>query len=170
MEQVGLSSSGAACTASIFAGIAWSRASSFYEKLLPFAWPRRLLAQGITLFLVVIAWVFFRAADIHSAFRMLESMFGLGAGCEVTYGVSNPLLLVIATGVIALLAPNVIDIFAGFQPALALDRQNPRRLLSLLDRVRWRASPGWGLATGTVAGVGVVAILGWQPEFLYFQF
>lgn len=146
------------------------RATGLYEKLVPFALPRRIVAQAVTLFLVVIAWVFFRAADIHSAFRMLESMFGLGAGAEVAFGVAKPLLLVIATGALALLAPNVIDLFAPYQPVLALDRPNARRLPPLLDRLRWRATTGWGLATGTVATAGVIAILGWQSEFLYFQF
>jgi alginate O-acetyltransferase complex protein AlgI len=146
------------------------RDSGLYEKVLPFAWPRRILAQAVTLFLVVIAWVFFRAADVHAAFSMLESMFGMGAGADVAFGISKPLVLVIATGAIALLAPNVIDLFARFQPVLAFDRLNPRRMPPLLDRLKWRASPSWGFATGTVAVTGVIAILGWQSEFLYFQF
>jgi hypothetical protein len=79
-------------------------------------------------------------------------------------------VLIVATGAIALLAPNVIDLFGRFQPVLALDRPNARRLPPLLDRLRWRVSAGWGVATGTVAVAGVIAILGWQSEFLYFQF
>jgi D-alanyl-lipoteichoic acid acyltransferase DltB (MBOAT superfamily) len=143
--------------------------SGLYEKLLPFAWPRQILSQAATLLLVVIAWVFFRAADLGSALRMLESMFGAG-GIDAAFGVSKPLALILATGAIALLAPNVIDLFARFNPVLALDRPNPRRNLPLLNRLHWTASAGWGLATGSVAVAGVVAILGWQAEFLYFQF
>jgi alginate O-acetyltransferase complex protein AlgI len=147
------------------------RASGLYERLLPFAWPRRLLAQAVTLFLVVIAWVFFRAADLDDAVRMLQSMSGVGAaGGEVSFGISEPLVLILAAGAVALLAPNVIDLFARFSPVLALERPNPRRLPPLLDRLRWRVAPGWGLATGSVAACGVLAILGWQSEFLYFQF
>jgi len=79
-------------------------------------------------------------------------------------------LLIVAAGAIALLAPNVIDMFADFRPVLENARANPRRGLPLLDRLRWRATPAWGLATGALAAFAVLAILGWQSEFLYFQF
>jgi alginate O-acetyltransferase complex protein AlgI len=148
------------------------RSSGLYEKMVPFAWPRRILAQAVTLFLIVIAWVFFRAADTDAAFLMLQSMFGAASpsGIEVAFGIGDPLPLIIATAVLALLAPNVIDLFARFDPVLEIDRPNPRRAVPLLGRLHWRASPGWGLATGAVAAFAVLAILGWQSEFLYFQF
>jgi D-alanyl-lipoteichoic acid acyltransferase DltB (MBOAT superfamily) len=147
------------------------RASGLYERLVPFAWPRRIIAQTTTLFLIVIAWVFFRALDFHAAILMLESMFGAGgAGAEVAFGISKPVVLVAAASAVALFAPNVIDIFAPYHPVLDNDRPNARRVLPPLDRIRWRAGLGWGLVTGAVASCAVVAILGWQSEFLYFQF
>jgi D-alanyl-lipoteichoic acid acyltransferase DltB (MBOAT superfamily) len=148
------------------------RATGLYERLLPFALPRRLVAQSVTLFLVVIAWVFFRAADLQAALTMLGSMFGLvgGAPVEPTFGIDAPLELVLAAGALALLAPNVIELFAGEHAVLALDRANPVRTPKPLDRLAWGPGLGWGLFLGTVASVAVLAILGWQSEFLYFQF
>jgi D-alanyl-lipoteichoic acid acyltransferase DltB (MBOAT superfamily) len=149
------------------------RTSGLYERLLPFALPRRIFAQAFTLFLIVIAWVFFRAADLTAAALMLRSMFGAGdaGAAPAAFGVDNPVELIAAGAVLALFAPNVIDIFARFGPALKVDRPNERRTAQrLLGRLQWRPTAGWGLATGTLAAVGALAILGWHAEFLYFQF
>jgi hypothetical protein len=121
----------------------------------------------------VIAWVFFRAADLTAAALMLRSMFGAGdaGAAPAAFGVDNPVELIAAGAVLALFAPNVIDIFARFGPALKVDRPNERRTAQrLLARLQWRPTAGWGLATGTLAAVGALAILGWHSEFLYFQF
>ena len=147
------------------------RASGLYEKLVPYYWPRRILAQAITLFLIVIAWVFFRAADFQAAALMLKSMFGMaGAHSHIKFGISKAVVLVITAAVVALFAPNVIDIFAPYRPVLDNERQNARRVLPPLNRIRWSAGLGWGLLTGAIASCATLAILGWQSEFLYFQF
>jgi D-alanyl-lipoteichoic acid acyltransferase DltB (MBOAT superfamily) len=147
------------------------RISGLYEKLLPFAWPRRIVAQALTLFLVVIAWVFFRAADLDSAVHMLQSMFGAGGAASAVFGIDQPVALIVAASIVAVFAPNVIDIFALIGPVLEIDRPNARRTAALLlGWLRWRPTPGWGLATGTIAAIGALAILGWRSEFLYFQF
>jgi hypothetical protein len=147
--------------------------SGLYERLLPFALPRRILAQAFTLFLVVIAWVFFRAANLEAAILMLQSMFNAAGTVPVAaaFGVDNAVALIAGAAAIALFAPNVIDIFARFHPVLALDRPNERQTPQfLLARLKWRPSAAWGLATGTLAACGALAILGWRSEFLYFQF
>jgi len=147
------------------------RATGFYEKLVPYYWPRRILAQATTLFLIVIAWVFFRAVDFQAAVLMLKSMFGMaGAQADIKFGISKAVVLVITAGVVALFAPNVIDIFVPYHPVLDNERKNARRLLPPLDRIRWSAGLGWGLLTGAIASCATLAILGWQSEFLYFQF
>lgn len=147
-------------------------ASGMFERLLPVPFFRHLIGQATTLFLVIVAWVFFRAADFPSAWSVLGSMFGLTseAAGEVSFGVGQPILLIGITACIALFAPNVIDIFADQDPVLEIDRHNERRLPPLLRRLRWNAGPAWGVAAGALASLGVVAILGWQSEFLYFQF
>jgi hypothetical protein len=148
------------------------RASGIYERLLPFAGPRRILAQALTLFLVVIAWVFFRAVNLDAALVMLGSLFGApgAAAMEPAFGIEAPLALILAAAAIALFAPNVIELFHADRPVLALDRANAIRTPPLLNRLAWRPSPAWGLWLGAIASVATLAILGWQSEFLYFQF
>jgi D-alanyl-lipoteichoic acid acyltransferase DltB (MBOAT superfamily) len=148
------------------------RRSGAYERLVPFALPRRLIAQTVTLLLVVVAWVFFRATGFAAAGSMLAAMFGLHSAADagVAFEIDRPWLLVLAAGAVALLAPNVIDMFAAWQPVLAVERANQRRLLPGIRHVQWKPTLAWGLAVGAWMSLGALAILGWQSEFLYFQF
>jgi D-alanyl-lipoteichoic acid acyltransferase DltB (MBOAT superfamily) len=147
------------------------RQSGLFARILPLELPRRLIGQAVTLLLVVIAWVFFRATDFASAWHMLTGMFSGGRDAvEVAFGVDKPWPVVIAAAVLALFAPNVIDLFAPFHPVLEVDRPNPRRLLFPLGRLQWKPGLAWGLVAGAWLSLGALAILGWQSEFLYFQF
>jgi len=147
------------------------RQSGLFERILPVAFLRSLIGQAVTLFLVVIAWVFFRATDFAAASAMLTGIFSGGADpVEVVFGVDRPWALVIAAGLLALVAPNVIDLFAPWHPVLEVGRPNPRRLLFRLARLQWKPGVAWGLIAGVWLSLGLLAILGWQSEFLYFQF
>jgi D-alanyl-lipoteichoic acid acyltransferase DltB (MBOAT superfamily) len=147
------------------------RQSGLFARILPVAMLRALVGQAVTLLLVVIAWVFFRATDFPAAWAMLTGMFSGGAGiADVAFGIDRPWTLVIAAGAVALLAPNVIDLFAPWHPVLEVDRPNPRRLPFALGRLQWKPGLVWGLIAGAWLSLGVLAILGWQSEFLYFQF
>jgi hypothetical protein len=77
--------------------------------------------------------------------------------------------LIVATGLIAVLMPNVVDIFRRYRPAL-LPAIELRRIHAVLRLLQWRPRPWVGIGIGAVAACGLVAILGWQSEFLYFQF
>jgi D-alanyl-lipoteichoic acid acyltransferase DltB (MBOAT superfamily) len=146
--------------------------SGGFERLIPAPALRQAVGQCITLLLVVIAWVFFRAANFGAAGTMLAGMFGLGAGAQsdIAFGVDRPWILVLVTGAVALFAPNVIDMFAAWRPVLVVERPNPRRVPFPLGRIGWRPTLVWGLIVGGWLSLGTLAILGWQSEFLYFQF
>jgi hypothetical protein len=120
---------------------------------------------------VVVAWVFFRAADLPTALAILRSMAGLQAEAPGAFEdlVHGGLPLLIGTGLIAVLMPNVVDIFRRYRPAL-LPAMPLRRLPVGLRALQWRPRPWMGVAVGALAGCGLIAILGWQSEFLYFQF
>ncbi|MGH6926895.1 MAG: hypothetical protein ACREEV_01160, partial [Dongiaceae bacterium] len=132
---------------------------------------RRIAGWLVTMVAVAIAWVFFRAADLPTALAMLQSMAGLqqqapGAFDDV---VSDGLPLIIGTALIAFLMPNVVDIFRRYRPVLSPGIAL-RRLNVGLRMVQWRPRSWVGVGVGALAGCGLIAILGWQSEFLYFQF
>ena len=132
---------------------------------------RQLLGWLITMLAVVVAWVFFRAADLPTALAIVKSMAGLQADAPGTFEdhVHAGLPLLAATGAIAALMPNVVDIFRRYRPAL-LPAMTLRPMTFGLRALQWRPRPLMGIAMGAIAACGLIAILGWRSEFLYFQF
>lgn len=145
------------------------------------------LSVLLTFLSVVVAWVFFRATDLHSATVLLSAMFG-GNGFELpdhwqpkwgalgdwlaTHGASfTPQHGLLPGGAINWIwicllvvwfAPNTQQIMASFKPALEPVATPARRLL-------WRPSLSaalllWGL------GFAAIINLNRQSAFLYFQF
>jgi alginate O-acetyltransferase complex protein AlgI len=140
----------------------------------------RAAAWALTFLFVVVAWVFFRAADFGQAASMLRSM---ALAVPEARSLSAPLLktapldgwpLLLIAGAIAFLAPNTMQLFRRYRPALiekVVDRSLPTSGgETLLRRLAWRPTLGWSLATGLMFGLSVAAVFGWRSEFLYFQF
>ena len=131
------------------------------------------LAVLLTFLAVLVGWVFFRAHDFPSAWRMLGSM----AGTDGFTGMPDKANRVIASVqplwvALALLAcwtlPNTQEIFARYKPAL------PVRGAPYPARIRrrwwqWRPTPFFA-----ALGVGLIIVTGLQfdkvSEFIYFQF
>jgi D-alanyl-lipoteichoic acid acyltransferase DltB (MBOAT superfamily) len=132
---------------------------------------RGLLGWLLTMLSVTVAWVFFRAADLPTALSILESMGGLQRQAPGAFDdlVSDGLPLLAGTALIAFLMPNVVDIFRRYRPAL-LPAMRLRPIHAGLRALQWRPQPWIGVGVGALAGCGLIAILGWQSEFLYFQF
>src|SRR5262249_49144905 len=126
----------------------------------------------ITMLAVVVAWVFFRAADLPTALAILRSMAGLQPGAPGAFEdlVHDGLPLILGAAAIAVLMPNVVDIFRRYRPALLPAGMALRHLPAMLRALQWRPQPWMGVAVGAIAGCGLIAILGWRSEFLYFQF
>jgi alginate O-acetyltransferase complex protein AlgI len=136
------------------------------------------LSWAITLFAVVVAWVFFRAKTMTGAWKMLGSLFGLdGAGTayepagvlrlmDLPILVGPELLLLVGVGAvalafaIALFLPNVSQIF-GYREY----RRSPEKY----RLVRWHPNAAWALFTAMALSSSLFGM--WQRlEFLYFQF
>src|SRR6516165_6905719 len=136
------------------------------------------LSWAITLFAVIIAWVFFRAKTMTGAWNMLGSLFGFeGAGTayepagvlrmmNLPILVGPELLLLIGSGAvalafaIALFLPNVSQIF-GYREY----RRSPEKYRF----ARWHPNAAWALFTALALASSLFGM--WQRlEFLYFQF
>lgn len=122
---------------------------------------------GLTFFAVTIAWVFFRAADLPTAFKILLAMIGMGQNA-----VSLPLptvfdsMLLLLLGAIAFLVPNSAQIFSRFS---AYCNRHEIEDLIVFSRVTWRLHWRWAMASGVVLAIGIMAITQ-DSEFLYFDF
>jgi D-alanyl-lipoteichoic acid acyltransferase DltB (MBOAT superfamily) len=142
-----------------------------------FVWPP-FVSWSITFVAVVLAWIFFRAATLGGAWRMLTGLFGLqdGSAAYVSPGVIRvmdlplligaPALLLIGAAVVAfalavaLVSPNV--------PQLYRYREY-RRAPERAGGIHWTVSAGWMLLTACAFTISLFGM--WQRmEFLYFQF
>jgi alginate O-acetyltransferase complex protein AlgI len=121
------------------------------------------LKRVAVFFAVTIAWVFFRADSIATAFAMLGAMSGI-RGFGTTDFVALSWLAVCFIVVWTL--PNTYQIFARFRPTLPVRREiagaEPRLLV-------WRPNAVGAVATGAVFACCVLTINKFSP-FLYFRF
>ncbi len=122
----------------------------------------------VTFAVVVVAWVFFRAPDLATAFDLLRAMFGAGEAASSSFRLSyhrDQLYLTIALLAIALAAPNTQELMRRFEPALG-------PLRATASRLAWRPTLGWLAATcALVAWAIALTPQGDRvSEFLYFQF
>lgn len=143
----------------------WTRLAAGWTWRQGRLWP--WLARGLTLYVVVLGWVLFRAEDLPAAGRLLAVMHHLpGSVVEavpVVAGVSRAYSAgwILAAGVIALFGPGTRRLFGnGAAPEPPATMTHP---------LAWRRSLSWAVATGLVFFVVFVSMT--QPtEFLYFQF
>jgi len=136
----------------------------------------------ITYLAVLIAQIFFRASSLAGAIAMLKAMMALNsvpvmANWRLDFGLEKgfvPLhiLASIYTGsfwaviilfVLVWSAPNILQIFSAYNPALT----EPKTPWS--SPLRWQPNWGWSIALGLVGGIAFLAVTG-TTVFLYFQF
>ena len=150
----------------------------------------RLASGAITFVAVVVAWVFFRAADVRSALHVLKGMAGWnGVSLPVSLaqapgfawvadrgavfeglltnthaGATGAMLAVALLLLVVWLLPNTQQLTRDFDPASA-----PVSAPSLLRALKWRPDLQWAVLGGGMLGLGILA-LNRVSEFLYFQF
>ena len=148
----------------------------------------RLAAWALTFVAVTFAWVFFRAADLPSALRIVAGMAGqagvtlpdaigarlgglahalerLGVGWSLGGGTQfiETWSWVTVAALVAFLAPNTQQIMYRYAPALDHDGT------AAPVRLSWLPAARPALATGLLA-VACLLALSRPSEFLYFQF
>ncbi|HAM41582.1 MAG TPA: membrane-bound O-acyltransferase family protein [Candidatus Omnitrophica bacterium] len=124
------------------------------------------LSRGITFLAVVIAWVFFRAADLRTAWDMLRAMGG-GYGMAWPSSMGVPaLLFTLGLLVISWVAPNTQQLTAYVGPEGAY-RSVARAPMA--RRYRWTPSARWAISIGCTAALCLM-MFSQVSEFIYFQF
>ncbi len=149
----------------------------------------RAFSIGLTLFAVLVAWVFFRSTTFSGATRVLRGMAGmngpgtargpaewltLGAPASLLesigipqtlvydFGVFEQAVLVIALLVVVFSLPNTLEFMARYRPTV-----EPIRARA--SRISWRPTLRWALAITAVLMISVLGMSKVSP-FLYFQF
>jgi alginate O-acetyltransferase complex protein AlgI len=149
----------------------------------------KLVAGAITFLAIVVAWVFFRAADFTAAFAVLRPM-ALANGLALPSALAGFLGSFQALGLhfdglfankifsarLALLTlgfllaavwilPNTQEIFRIVRPAILPDDQS----YALVPRLQWQPTWQWGCVLGLLLGASFIRLGGDSP-FLYFRF
>jgi D-alanyl-lipoteichoic acid acyltransferase DltB (MBOAT superfamily) len=113
----------------------------------------RLLGWWMTVAVVLLGWVLFRAKNLSEALLMYDHLFGLKASRDwglISILADNTALYVLLGLAIILVFPNAKSLAARFRPSL-----------------------GWAACTAALFTLSMVFLLGNeqpQPEFLYFNF
>ncbi len=127
----------------------------------------RVGAWALTFHAVMLAWVFFRAADIETALIILERWVSFAPAGE--HALSGKAWRDIAVaGAVCWLFPNPLHLFAHDDAVMEVERpflHNPR-----LDKVRHALRGTWGGVAFALLLFGVLHQLSEPTEFLYWQF
>jgi len=129
---------------------------------------RRLLGWALTFFCVMLAWVVFRAHDMHSAVEIYKGLFGFNGINPKSFGEFANLNFHKPDFFQPLLVGLIVAFF--LPPTIALERWVPGiQVLAARPRLARAASAGFAVLTVYLLAV-CVSSLGVFSPFLYFQF
>jgi D-alanyl-lipoteichoic acid acyltransferase DltB (MBOAT superfamily) len=133
------------------------------------------VGRTLTFLVVVIAWVFFRAADFTTAGRMLTAMSGWnGLEWTASFRLDSALVLVGILWAAVWLLPNTQQILARFQPALSATPETETGAAlpeaSGVPRwLQWQPTLLWAIV-GALVAVFTITQMSRISEFIYWQF
>ena len=161
---------------------AWRDWHTQRKRGAPSGMAMRLVSALLTLLAIVVAWVFFRAADLHTALSMLSSMVGQYDSTTTTspnelalHATSAPAII---NNTLALAYTGALLLFARFAPNThewvgytgVQDTEPPIDAPQHVHRQRrWRATHQWALWMGVLLALDLAG-LSTISEFIYFQF
>lgn len=159
-----------------------------------------IVARILTLTAVIVAWVFFRAENVHDGFRIVTAMFGgngisLFPGMVEKIGLQESLLtaygfvfngpfsnglvnwywgggIIIVLLLFVLLAPNTYQVMRKYNPAFIIYQGQLESTGRDNTNLSWKFNTGYALLTGVLLACSLIVIGAKQEisEFLYFQF
>lgn len=156
---------------------------------------RLALPMGVfvTFILVTIAWVFFRAANMETAFVVLKGMFGqngltiplkyvagfpqlqaelMEAGVKIIrklpyYKAESQVAWLVLGFFICWVLPNTMQWMASYKPVINSREMTGKMSLAFL---RWRPTAFWAIIVTLIAVISFIGISAHNSPFLYFQF
>jgi D-alanyl-lipoteichoic acid acyltransferase DltB (MBOAT superfamily) len=129
---------------------------------------QRAAGQAITFFVVVVAWIFFRAPSVNAAIIMLKAMFvyqpSVGVAPTV-FRLDGPYpLFLVALLLIIWAFPNT-QVIMNYRPGQSIDDGAASARAAPI----WQPNSWWAAATIALFAIGVWCISD-ASEFIYFQF
>ena len=124
---------------------------------------RGFFNRGLTFLAILVAWCFFRAADVPSALNLLAGMAGGNGFSPVTADPFGLCMLGIAAG-IAFFLPNTNEMILHLESRFA----NKPASFSLVN-TQWSSSIRWGVATGVLLALCLLS-MDKPQDFIYAQF
>lgn len=128
----------------------------------------RLIYAALTFLAVVVAWVFFRAANVETALSILASMAGMQDSATTIGPVDADMALLTASGLLLLawLAPNSYQLTGYVGPEGSYGNG---QIVQPARFGNWRMSTGWAVLAGLLLALDL-SNLSKVSEFIYFQF
>jgi len=121
-------------------------------------------SRVLTFVAVMVAWVFFRASDMASAFAVLAGMVGRNGISMITALDLQAYGILIFSAVIAFWMPNTNELFQS------ADNRETKKVSSFsIFHVNWSPNLRWGLAVGFIFALCVLSIYK-AKDFIYAQF
>jgi alginate O-acetyltransferase complex protein AlgI len=118
----------------------------------------------ITFIAVMIAWCFFRAPDVASAFKVLAGMVGQNGISSVTEVDFLGYTMLFISSFIAFYMPNTNELFLFSEKGQEIKLTSPSILA-----VKWSPNVFWGVATGCIFALCILCIER-TSDFIYAQF
>jgi hypothetical protein len=126
---------------------------------------------ALTHICVAVAWVFFRADSLHTAGRIVGTMWGFAGGRtgRPPFVPWQEIAMIAIGYAVCLTLPNVNDLFR--RQEVGLDTYQLPEVWSW-PRIEWAMVVPWAVAVGVLFAAALVAIFaaGDGTPFLYFQF
>jgi alginate O-acetyltransferase complex protein AlgI len=129
------------------------------------------IGWSLTILLVVVSLVFFRAGSVEAALTMLNAMAFGASGMEFIETPRRVAALIVGGFALCLLLPNTAELLARYNPVI--DRKMPSWKTAIGGHeVVWRPTIAWAAAISILFTVALTFVLKTDEarEFIYFQF
>jgi len=122
-----------------------------------------------TFLLVSVGWVFFRASDLPTAFRIINGMIGLNSAQQITELTKVIILAFPIYFIIIWALPNSIEIMKKYNVSSSKHKFNTHKLSIYKNILCFRMTPIWGFISIGLFIASWFSLSSLSP-FIYFQF